>query len=510
MTSELTIPVEKSRFDEIADMLVVKLKMVDDIVAERISAELKLTPIQWRQNSDLKFLVTQAENLQNNPKDFLGKILAGIIPHLSNKNASKILLNALRKAVKIWRPQEQPLEIVAEALKITASDVRLLEKTRISSYYNDVVEELIDTISEDSFAVSLRLKQNAFRKLETLFKVPSPTSSIEICPLSDLQEITSNKRTHLNHRTERSICALIITGGRGTRLRTSIPKGLIPLNQRPMINWTIDALKSAGAEDIAVVIGYKGHLHKHILGHGFALIEQEKQLGTAHAVFSAKPFFESYEGPLLISYSDMPFIESHTLQAMVETHLSNNATLTFLTTDRKNRPEFGRVIRKDGKIVNIGQVRFDTNESDEVDAGFYCFDAPMFWKFLGEIRNDNNRREYVLTNIVSRLAEADQKIETYYIDDNVQTIGINRPSELIQAECIAYIRSKPHLEGRTKLESELYWKLRFYEPFGGVSANQIISDISIDHNRIEDVKVIVDKYDQAVSGEISSIFCCPI
>jgi len=133
----------------------------------------------------------------------------------------------------------------------------------------------------------------------------------------------------------------------------------------------------------------------------------------------------------------------------------------------------------------------------------------FFWEYLGRVQNANNRREFYLTEIVTHLSKDDQKIETHFIDDVVQTIGINRPAELIQAEQIAYIRSKLRKVDAGSVEpgAKLYWKLRFYEPFGGVPAENVFSRNSVDQDHL--AKSLLEKYDQTLYNTIGSIYCCP-
>jgi bifunctional UDP-N-acetylglucosamine pyrophosphorylase/glucosamine-1-phosphate N-acetyltransferase len=229
---------------------------------------------------------------------------------------------------------------------------------------------------------------------------------------------------------------------------------------------------------------------------------------------TAKSYFAEYTGPLLVSYSDMPFIESQTLRALMDKHCAENAVMTLLTTAQKSRPEFGRLLYREGKVCRISDFRVpaasDEAASDEVDAGFYCFKAPDFWEYLGRVQNNNNRREFILTEIVSHLAEDEQKISTYFIDDLAQTIGINRPAELIEAERLVYTRSKRRMAGASSVppEAEIYWKLRFYEAFGGVRADMLLQAPS-DQTQLSAFNMILAAYDDALEREIGPIFVCP-
>ncbi len=505
---EYISPGEQQTLSKIAKRLSEKLDQDESPVSQRISGELGLPQSVYEQNAGLQYIVTQAEALRSDPLAFLRRAFGEVAPHLSGEGSRKSLLDGLARVAENWEPQEQPLEIVAQALEITASDIRIHDQIQLAGYGREIIEPLKESLPADSLAVGVRLKRNAFRTLQALESIGGNEVLDPPCRLAEIS-LPRFESGFSGRAAFDGFAALIITGGRGTRLRTSVPKGLVPLDKRPLVDHAISALRDAGARHIAVVVGYKDDLHRHVLGEDIVILEQSEQLGTAHAVMIARSFFEGYTGPLLVSYSDMPFIESHTLRTLVDKHCADEAAMTLLTTERKRHPEFGRVIRSGGKVLGIGQVRFEQVESDEVDAGFYCFKAPDFWHHLGQVKNANNRREFVLTEVLTHLSDDGQKVETCFVDDPVQTIGINRPSEYIQAERIAYARSKDRKShgDEDRLNSELYRSVRFYESFGGIRADEIIR--SPDETCLAEVKAIVAAYDAALAQQIGSIFRCP-
>ena len=454
-----------------------KSRTLSGEVAERIDSELNLPRSAWEQNSDLHYLVTRAEALQRDPYTYLRELFDGFAPHLSGEPARHVLLDTLRSVADAWEPGRTTSEVAAQALEVAAHDVLLHDRMQSTGISPSVIEDLARTLPEDSFAVGARLKSNAFRQVRALESQHDDAGLDPVRRLADLPFPDPPER-HGARDAHDGFAALIITAGRGTRLRSSVPKGLIPLATRPLIDYTIEALRTAGAMGIVVVVGYKEPLHRAYLGPDYPLTIQAQQLGTAHAVMAARAYFEGYQGPLLVCYSDMPFIESRTLLSLVDRHRSCDADMTLLTTDRANHPEFGRVIRREGKVSHISQVRFDSQESDEVDGGFYCFRAPDFWDHIGQIRNANNRREFVLTEIVRHMTESNKDVVTLYTADPIQTMGINRPSELIEAERILYVRSKMSWADPCDhaARNERCWKLRFYESYGGVRLSGIDGD----------------------------------
>ncbi|HYL99771.1 MAG TPA: inositol monophosphatase family protein, partial [Blastocatellia bacterium] len=500
---------EAKSIQETAAYLSQKLRSINESVIERFEAELGLSSESFQANSGIRYLIDQADALRIDPQRFLRAIFDGVAAHLSGEEARRNSLRALRLVAEYWEPKDYPMEIVAQALEIAASDVRLHDGIQLAGYGGQMVDLLSETIAVDSLGVGVRLKRNAFRKL---WAVAGVNRSDPLPPVRQLSDLTFPivAAAPIGESPEDGFAALIVTGGRGTRLRTSVPKGLIPLGRRPLIEYTIEGMRAAGAAKIIVVVGYKGDLHQAVFDKDVAVLEQEEQLGTAHAVFAARQYLDGYTGPLLVSYSDMPFIKTRTLRALIDTHCSENAVMTLLTADRKDHPEFGRVFRREGGVCSVGQVRFEARESDEVDAGFYCVKAPEFWHYLGRVRNANNRREFILTEVVMHLSEGAQKIETYSVKDSKEVLGINRPSEYVEAARMAYVHSRLGQErGDHGFGDErLYWLLRFYEAFGGVRADQLMESAS-DLRRADEIKGIIAAYDSALTRTIGPIFRCP-
>ncbi len=201
--------------------------------------------------------------------------------------------------------------------------------------------------------------------------------------------------------------AVVLAGGKGTRMKASIPKVLYKISGRPMVGYVLDAVRSAGIKNITVVTGYKSELLKNALKgrKGIGTVKQKKFLGSADALLESKTAFKNYNGNILVIYGDSPLIKTDTLEKLIDTHLSQEASLTLLTATLPNPTSYGRVVRDDkNQIVKIAEeVDCSVFEKaiEEINVGVYCFKAKELFRFLSQIKNDNEKKEYFLTDIVS-------------------------------------------------------------------------------------------------------------
>lgn len=245
-------------------------------------------------------------------------------------------------------------------------------------------------------------------------------------------------------------------------MKAAVPKVLYPICGRPMIKYILEAARSAKIKDAVIVTGYKSELLKGALKglKGTRTIKQKKFLGSADALSQARSFFRNYNGDIMVLYGDGPLIKSETLEKLIETHRSGEASLTLLTAVLSNPTGYGRIVRNDSnEIVKIAE---ETDSSvfekaiEEINVGAYCFKAKDLFAFLGQIKNDNEKKEYFLTDIVSLMQRAARRINSITTQDAEEALGVNSRSELARAEKILARRTcyKFMEEGITILDPE--------------------------------------------------------
>ena len=195
------------------------------------------------------------------------------------------------------------------------------------------------------------------------------------------------------------------------------------------------ALASAPPDRIFVVVGHQAEdVQRAVAARGVRFIHQTEQKGTGHAVLCGREQLEPLGGLLAIMYGDCPLVQSETIAGLIEKQSSSAAAGTLISTRLDDPTGYGRIIRDANSNVRaIVEQKAATPEQrlvQEINAGFYCFRADLFWKHAGEIRPDNPANEYYLTDMVEILIRADHFIQPYFIADSAELLGINTRVEL--------------------------------------------------------------------------------
>lgn len=232
------------------------------------------------------------------------------------------------------------------------------------------------------------------------------------------------------------IQGIILAAGKGSRMKTNLPKCAYPILGKPMIKYCIDSLKRTGIEDVIVVVGHKHSVIKDILDSNARFAYQEKQLGTADAVKSAIDLIDDNK-ICFIMLGDCPLIGSKEIKQLIDSHLTSNSALTVGTTIIDNPFGYGRIIRdKDNELMDIVEQKELINDQiriKEVNCGIYCINSNVLKGVISAINNDNSSREFYLTDIV-KLLYGKVKISTEKFDDFSSFIGVNNLSNLSAVE----------------------------------------------------------------------------
>ncbi|MFP3726434.1 bifunctional UDP-N-acetylglucosamine diphosphorylase/glucosamine-1-phosphate N-acetyltransferase GlmU [Priestia filamentosa] len=236
--------------------------------------------------------------------------------------------------------------------------------------------------------------------------------------------------------------AIVLAAGKGTRMKSDLPKVLHPVCGKPMLQHIIDKLKEINIQEIIVVIGHKGDQIKKTIKDPVTFVEQDEQKGTAHAVQQAMPQLADKEGTTLVITGDTPLITADTLNSFLNFHIKSNAKGTVLTATHDNPTGYGRIIREHSTsndvngIVEEKDASSSQKEIKEVNTGIFAFDNSSLLKYLPQIKNNNAQNEYYLTDIVSVFLENHLKFGGYTLNDPTETMGINSRIQLSEAERI--------------------------------------------------------------------------
>jgi bifunctional UDP-N-acetylglucosamine pyrophosphorylase/glucosamine-1-phosphate N-acetyltransferase len=233
---------------------------------------------------------------------------------------------------------------------------------------------------------------------------------------------------------ERHLLAIVLAGGKGTRMRSNLPKVLHDLYGKSVIRHSIDNVREAGIDDVIVVVGYGRDQVMEHLGEGLRFAVQEEQLGTGHAVLHALPLLGEAAGPVVVCYGDMPFVCPATFRALIDAQTQQGVAGAILTMELENPPDFGRVVRDEhGRVKGVVEVKDCTPEElaiKEFNVGVYCFGVEALRWALPRLSNDNAQGEYYLTDVVHILAGGGRRVAAVRTKDIEETLGINDRADL--------------------------------------------------------------------------------
>ena len=259
--------------------------------------------------------------------------------------------------------------------------------------------------------------------------------------------------------------SIILAAGKGTRMKSELPKVLHEIMTKPLLGYVIDSVKDICEENI-VIVGYKSEQVKEFVDSNYQntkTVLQKEQLGTGHAVASALNELNSYTGDVIILCGDTPLIKSETLKEMIATHKKNNSDLTVMSAVVDNPTNYGRIIRNSdssvNRIVEEKDASPEQKKINEINAGIYCFNWAKISPFLSNLKTNNAQKEYYLTDIVKEANNNNLKTAVYVIKNNTEIYGINSRENLAHAAKILQndVNKKLMENGVTIISPESTW-----------------------------------------------------
>lgn len=250
----------------------------------------------------------------------------------------------------------------------------------------------------------------------------------------------------------KSVCAIVLAAGEGTRMKSNNPKVLSTVLFKPMLQWVIDALKKAEIEKICVVTGFKSEAVRSYLfetDNSIETVVQEKRLGTAHAVITAKDFLEkNIESDVIILGGDSPFIDAETIKNSYQLHIKSKNSATIISSNVENPFGYGRIVRDPSskkllKIVEQKDASEKIQSIKEVNSGAYWFNVKMLLPILGKIKNNNAQNEYYLPDAIKFMLEENLLVDSYTADSSKVVLGAN---DCLQLNTLNEIARKSVLE----------------------------------------------------------------
>lgn len=241
-----------------------------------------------------------------------------------------------------------------------------------------------------------------------------------------------------------SLSVVILAAGKGTRMRSSLPKVLHPVAEKPMVGHVIDSARELNAENIYLVYGFGGEVLKATLtqdgqGDDLTFVEQAEQLGTGHAVDMASSHIKDDED-VLVLYGDVPLTQVSTLESLVAAKPENGMAL--LTVHLDNPTGYGRIIRdsssqENGNVVGIVEQKDANPEQlaiNECNTGILLANGGDLKRWLGNLSNDNAQGEYYLTDVIAMAHGEGKEIATAHPETAIEVEGANNRVQLAALE----------------------------------------------------------------------------
>lgn len=230
--------------------------------------------------------------------------------------------------------------------------------------------------------------------------------------------------------------AIVLAAGKGTRMRSDLPKVLFEVLGRPMISYVIDALERAGVERIIVVVGYRAELVREALADRKNVIfaEQTEQLGTGHAVMMCREALRSETGPVLIVTGDSPLIQQASIEKLLADFSVGEPDCLLGTLHKDNPTGLGRVVRDAAgdfeKIVEEKDATPQQRAITEVNMSTYVFDTVELLGALDQLTNENRQREYYITDCPGILKREGKEIRALAVLQPCESLSVNTLEDL--------------------------------------------------------------------------------
>lgn len=267
--------------------------------------------------------------------------------------------------------------------------------------------------------------------------------------------MVSRKTSSRNSSAEPRFAIAIMAAGKGTRLKSKHPKVMHEIGGKPLLQYVVDAAKAVlPANDVFVIIGHEAErVREAMAGTGVQFVLQAEQLGTGHAIMSARQALKGYDDVLVLS-GDVPLLRAETIRAIRDFHLKNNAAMTILTADFPNPAGYGRIVRKkkggrqSDEVEAIVEQKKLTPQQEKIresNSGIYAFATKPLFDHLSELRTDNPHGEYYLTDVAAILAKKKATVLALKAGSQHEVAGANNRAELAQLDAEARARKAAEL-----------------------------------------------------------------
>lgn len=235
--------------------------------------------------------------------------------------------------------------------------------------------------------------------------------------------------------------AIVLAAGKGTRMKSDLPKVLCEAAGRPLVEYVLDSLRAAGVERLVAVVGYKADLVREQLSKNYDNIQfalQEEQLGTGHAVMMCRDLVADHDGPVIVVAGDSPMLQSSSIRALLDDFQSTKPACILGSLIHPDPTGLGRIVRDgDGNFSGIVEEKDATDEQrkiDEVNMSTYVFDCQKMVGSLDKLTDDNRQKEYYITDIPGILLNEKEDVRALPVLKPIEALSVNTVEHLANVE----------------------------------------------------------------------------
>ncbi len=239
--------------------------------------------------------------------------------------------------------------------------------------------------------------------------------------------------------------AIVLAAGKGTRMKSELPKVLYPVGGRPIIDYVLDELALAGVDETIVVVGYRADEVRNALAgrKNLFFAEQTEQLGTGHAVMCCRKELEGAEGPVFVIAGDSPMLRHESVASLFQKYDQNErmgeGISALLGTVKKENPfGMGRIVRdENGNFLGIVEEKDATEEQrkiTEINMSYYVFNIPDLLSALDQVTTNNAQKEYYITDVPAILRAEGKRVMALNVLSPEECLGVNTVADVAAVE----------------------------------------------------------------------------
>ncbi len=256
---------------------------------------------------------------------------------------------------------------------------------------------------------------------------------------------------------QKDLCVLVLAAGKGTRMKSPLPKPLHPVCGLPLISYILKAAQDLNPAAVGVVVGHQaGQVMQHIKDNlatwgitaPVVFVEQKELTGSGSAVKAAAPLLQKFENILILN-GDVPLLRAETLQQMCRVFKTQDSGAMVMGVHVPNPFGYGRIVRNTQgdfeAIVEQADADAETQKITEINSGMYLFKSGLLQTALSQLTPQGPKNEYYLTDTLSLIKQMNQPVHVFTAPDFTEVLGVNSKAQLAEAGQILYARKAAQL-----------------------------------------------------------------